>query len=215
MKNCKCPYCGKSLSYFQALLIRKKGEYFCNKCKKESNIHIKKTIFIPFIFVLIFSLFVLFVFLFMTNRENLVFLLMILAPFFVFYLITPVFVQLKPKKKHMDALYDTQMVEAQQNDPDPTMAKTSKVVPAFVDDIVLEDEEYKPNIDADVFKAIKKERKNLSDSGGSTKAFDKFENISSKKSSDTMMVDDIKDIGRKEEKKDEPKDTSYDLSNFE
>ncbi|MBQ3416562.1 MAG: hypothetical protein IJH32_01830 [Ruminococcus sp.] len=214
MKNCKCPYCGKPLSYFQALLIRKKGEYFCNKCKKDSNIHIKKTIFIPFVFVLIFSLLVLFVFLFMTNRENLWFLLLMIVPFFIFYLITPTFVRLKPKKKHMDALYDTQMVEAQQNDPDPTMAKTSKVVPAFVDDIVLEDEEYKPNINADVFNAIKEERKIISDAGGYTKAFDKFENISSRASSDTMMVKDIKDIGKQEDVK-ENSDSSYDLTNFE
>lgn len=211
MKNCKCPYCGKPLSYFQALLIRKRGEYFCNKCKKDSNIHIKKTIFIPFIFVLIFALMVLFVYLFMTDRENIAFIFIILIPFFIFYLITPAFVRLKPKKKHMDALYDTQMVEAQQNDPDPTMAKTSKVVPAFVDDIVLEDDDYKPNINADVFNAIKEERKIVSDAGGSTKAFDKFENISSRASSATMMVDDIKDIGKKEEKK----DSSYDLTNFE
>ncbi|MBQ6152220.1 MAG: hypothetical protein IJJ15_00505 [Ruminococcus sp.] len=211
MKNCKCPYCGKPLSYFQALLIRKRGEYFCNKCKKDSNIHIKKTIFIPFIFVLIFALLVLFVYLFMTDRENIMFVFIILIPFAIFYLITPTFVRLKPKKKHMDALYDTQMVEAQQNDPDPTMAKSSKVVPAFVDDIVLEDDDYKPNINADVFNAIKEERKIVSDAGGSTKAFDKFENISSKASSDTMMVNDIKDIG----KADDVKDDSYDLSNFE
>ena len=211
MKNCKCPYCGKPLSYFQALLIRKRGEYFCNKCKKDSNIHIKKTIFIPFIFVLIFALLVLFVYLFMTDRENIMFVFIILIPFAIFYLITPTFVRLKPKKKHMDALYDTQMVEAQQNDPDPTMAKSSKVVPAFVDDIVLEDDDYKPNINADVFNEIKEERKIVSDAGGSTKAFDKFENISSKASSDTMMVNDIKDIG----KADDVKDDSYDLSNFE
>lgn len=211
MRNCKCPYCGKSLSYFQALLIRKKGEYFCNKCKKDSNIHIKKTIFIPFIFVLIFALLILFVFLLMTERENPLFLLLILIPFIIFYLITPTFVRLTPKKKHMDALYDMGMVEAQQNDPDPTVAKSSKVVPAFVDDIVLEDEEYKPNINADVFNAIKEERKIVSDTDGSTKAFDKFENISSKASSATMMVEDIKNIKKKEESK----DTSYDLSNFE
>ena len=211
MKNCRCPYCGKPLSYFQALLIRRKGEYFCNKCKKDSNIHIKKTIFIPFAFVLIFAVLVLLVFLFMTNRENLWFMLLIAVPFIIFYLISPTFVELRPKKKHMDALYDMEMVESQSNDPDPTMARTSKVVPAFVDDIVLEDEEYKPNINADVFNAIKEERKIVSDTDGSTRAFDKFENISSRASSDTVMVDDIRDI----KKPSEEDDSSYDISAFE
>ncbi len=194
MKKTRCPYCGKPLSYFQALLIRKKGEYFCNKCKKESNIYIRKTILIPFIFVLIFAALVLFIFFFLTDRDNLWFMLVMAVPFFIFYLITPTFVRLRPKKKHMDVLYDMEMVESQTNDPDPTMARSSKVVPAFVDDIVLEDEEYKPNINADVFNAIKEERRIISDDEGTTKAFDKFENISSKGSSDTMMVKNIKDI---------------------
>lgn len=211
MKNCRCPYCGKPVSYFQALLIRRKGEYFCNKCKKDSNIHIKKTIFIPFAFVLIFAVLVLLVFLFMTNRENLWFMLLIAVPFIIFYLISPTFVELRPKKKHMDALYDMGMVESQSNDPDPTMARTSKVVPAFVDDIVLEDEEYKPNINADVFNAIKEERKIVSDTDGSTRAFDKFENISSRASSNTVMVDDIRDI----KKSSDEDDSSYDISAFE
>ena len=105
------------------------------------------------------------------------------------------FIRLKPKKKHMDVLYDTQMVETPTPDPDPTMAKTSKVVPAFVDDIVLDDEEYKPNIDASVFNAIKEERRVVSETEGGTRAFDKFENISSKKPKDaTMAVSDIKSV---------------------
>ena len=189
-----CPYCGKPVSYFSALAIRRNGEYYCKRCKKESNVHIKKTILILFFFMLALSVLSLLYFLFLTDRENLWFMLVVAIPFIIFYLFTPIFVTLKPKKKFMDALYDTQMVEAEA-DPDPTMAKTAKVVPAFVDDIVLGDEEYKPAIDASVFSAIKEERKVAAETDGGTKSFDRFENISSSGTSgDTMPVENLRSI---------------------
>lgn len=179
MNNCKCPYCGKHISYFTALTIRRRGEYYCKKCKKESNIYIKKTIWIFFLAMLVFALIILGYFLFMTGRENIWFTLFVAAPFLIFYLFSPMFVRLRPKKKFQDSLYDTEMVNTTIADPDPTMAASSKVAPAFVDDIVLGDEEYKPAIDTDVFNAIKEERKVAAEVDGGTKAFDKFENISS------------------------------------
>ena len=48
MNSCRCPYCGKRISYFTALSIRRRGEYYCKKCKKDSNVHIKKTIWVLF-----------------------------------------------------------------------------------------------------------------------------------------------------------------------
>lgn len=206
MKLTKCPYCGKQISYPTAFSMRRRGEYFCKKCKKESNIHIRKTILIPIFLVVILSLLILAVFLFMTSRENLWFMLLAALPFFFFYLISPLFVELRPKKKHMDVLYDTQMVDAQKSDPDPTMATASKVVPTFVDNVVLQDEDYKPNISEDVFNAIKEERKAVATTDGGTRAFDMYENISSTEVTDaTMPVNNLKDI-----KSDKP-----DLSLFE
>lgn len=193
----KCPYCGKPVSYFSALAIRRNGEYFCKRCKKESNVHIKKTILILFFFMLALSVLALLYFLFLTDRENLWFMLIVAVPFIIFYLCTPIFVSLKPKKKFQDSLYDTQMVEADA-DPDPTMAKTAKVVPAFVDDIVLGDEDYKPAIDSAVFSAIKEERRVVAETDGGTKSFDRFENISSSGASgDTMPVKNLKNITSK------------------
>ena len=202
MNNTKCPYCGKTISYPAALVIRRKGEYFCKRCRKESNVHIRKTILVGFFFTLATSLLALFVYLFLTDRENLWFILIVALPYIVFYLFTPVFVRLTPKKKFQDVLYDTQMVDQPAADPDPTMARTAKVVPAFVDDIVLGDEDYKPAIDSSVFNAIKEERKAVSDVDGGTKSFDRFENISSGADlGNTMHVENIRDISRIEEQK--------------
>ena len=62
MKISKCPYCSKQLTFFQAFFLRSKGEYFCNKCKKESNVMIRKALILPFIIALLLSLVILFLF---------------------------------------------------------------------------------------------------------------------------------------------------------
>lgn len=211
MNQCKCPYCGKRISYFTAMNIRRRGEYYCNKCKKESNIHIKKTIWIFFILMTLLALAIMGFYLFFTDKSNMRFIIYVIIPFVIFYIFTPLFVRLRPKKKFQDALYDTQMVETPVADPDPTMATTAKVVPAFVDDVVLGDDDFKPAINSDVFNAIKEERKVVAESDGGTKSFDRFENISSDSIGDTRPVENLRDI----EINTEPNDGSYDLSTFE
>ncbi len=204
MSPTRCPYCGKKISYFKAFFIRRRGEYFCKKCKKESNIHIKKSIWLFFIVVLLMSLAIMGFYTFFTNKENLWFLLFVMIPFIVFYLFSPLFIRLRPKMKFQDSLYDTEMVD-NANDPDPTMQESAKVVPTFVDDVILGDDDYKPAINSDIFNAIKEERKVVGETDGGTKSFDRFENISSSKTSgDTMTVGNLKDIPVKAEEKTAP-----------
>lgn len=194
MKITKCPYCSKQLSFFQAFFVRTKGEFFCNKCKKESNVMIRKALLVPFILLLLLSLVILFLFLFITDRTNLWFMFFVAVPFIIFYLITPFYVELKPRKKHMDVLYDTEMVESPILDPDPTVAKTSKVVPAFVDDVVLTDDD-KPVINAEIFNAIKERKVIDEESSGDTKSFIKIEsNSNTNNIESTMPVNNLKDI---------------------
>lgn len=195
MNSTKCPYCGKSVSYFEALLLRRRGEHFCKKCKKESNVHINKWIWVAVFFTLLLSFMVLMFFLFMTDRENLWYILAVMVPYIVFYLCTPFFVRLRPKKKFQDVLYDTGMAENAAPDPDPTAAQSAAVVPAFVDDLVLEDDGYKPAIDSNVFNSIKEERRVVAETDGGTRSFDRFENISSSAvSGQTRQVDSLSDI---------------------
>ena len=193
--NCKCPYCGKEISYITAMKIRRRGEYYCKKCKKDSNIHIKKTIWIFFISMVVVALVILGYFLFMTNHSNLLFVFLIIIPFLIFYLFAPLFVRLRPKKKFQDSLYDTDYV-GNYADPDPTMASSAKVAPAFMNDRMIDDEEYKPSINSDIFNAIKEDRKVVADADGGTKHFDKFENISSSgdDTEGTKLVGNLKNI---------------------
>ena len=194
MKITKCPYCSKQLTYFQAFFVRNKGEYFCNKCKKESNVLVRKSLFAPFIIALVISLIILLLFFTLTDKTNFWFILLVALPFFGFYFITPFFIDLKPRKKHMDSLYDTGIVESPIVDPDPTVAKYSTVIPAFVDDVVLTDDD-KPVINKDIFNAIKEERKIKETASGDTKSFSKFESTATSDNiNSTMPIKSIKEI---------------------
>ena len=196
MNSCRCPYCGKRISYFTALSIRRRGEYYCKKCKKESNVHIKKTIWVLFFAALVFALIILGYYLLITDRENPWFVFFVAVPFLLFYLFSPLFVRLRPKKKFQDSLYDTDMVNTPMIDPDPTMASSAKTAPAFIDDLAYSDRKYQPAIDPDVFKAIKGERKAIEEVDGGTRPFDKFENISSSGDDigDTKLVGDLRSV---------------------
>ena len=201
MKLTKCPYCNKQVSYFTAFAVKRNGEYFCNKCKKESNIFIKKSIIWPLIGAIILSGLILAVFLFATDRENLLFAFFVAIPFLIFYIITPFFVYLKPKKNYMDTLYDTKIGESNAAKTNSSVVKPARTVPAYIDDIVSK-EEYKTSINADIFNMIKEERKIINDDSGTTRSFDKFENISSSKSgSDTMPISDLKKIAQENRNK--------------
>jgi hypothetical protein len=148
--------------------------------------------------MLVLALIIMGFYLFMTNRENLWFVLLVAIPFIVFYLFSPLFVILRPKKKFQDSLYDTDMVNTPMVDPDPTMASSANVAPAFMDDIGMGGEDYTPSINSDVFNAIKEERKVVSDSEGGTRSFDRFETINSSNNSDdigsTKLVGNLKHI---------------------
>ena len=202
MSSTKCPYCGKHVPYPVGFLLRRRGEYFCKKCKKDSNVHISRWIWVAIFLTIAISFAVLMYYLFMTDRENLYFILAVMIPYVVFYLCTPFFIRLRPRKKFQDSLYDTGMGESPVIDPDPTMAQTATAVPAFVDDLVLEDDNYKPVIDSDVFNSIKEERRAIAETDGGTRSFDRFENISSTATiGRTMQVDSISDIPKMEEEK--------------
>lgn len=214
MKLARCPYCGKKVEYSKAFFMHNEGEHFCDKCKKESNVIIKKDIFIPFIIAVIVALLIVLAFFMLTDKTNLLFVFLVAVPFIVFYILTPFFVVLKPKKKHMDSLYDTSMVESPIVTPDRTVVTASKVKPTFVDDVILDDE-YKPSIDKDVFESIKKDRSIIANTDGGTKPVSSFEEISSKKKDETMPVKNLKDVQVKKLKEKPTSQTNEILDNID
>ncbi len=174
MKITKCPYCGRRLSYFNALMIRTKGEYFCKKCGKESNIYINKKIFPVFFSVLIISLLVTLYFCFFSNK-NLFLLFFVILPYVIFYLCAPYFVNLKPMKKYMDTLYSSVNISSE-------VSKNTET---------LIDHTNENLINTDIFNIIKSEKNNISDSKESQESqFESFEEINSSSGKTTIKNSD-------------------------
>ena len=44
MKMRKCPYCGRRISYTSSFASRRKAEYICQKCGKESKVAVDKKV---------------------------------------------------------------------------------------------------------------------------------------------------------------------------
>lgn len=169
MKIERCPYCGKRLSYFEAFSYRRSGEYFCNKCGKESNVYFKRTLLIPYVIALIIGILVALFFILTKEKTVLLFMFLALIPFIVFYILCPYFLKLRPMKKYMDSLYNTNY-ELQLNQ--------KREEEQIFNPEASEDDE--PIINTDVFDAIKNERGAVVDSTQEkTKSFSRYEDISS------------------------------------
>ena len=56
MKMRKCPYCGRRISYTSSFASRRKAEYICQKCGKESKVAVDKKVILFFIVAVVISL---------------------------------------------------------------------------------------------------------------------------------------------------------------
>ena len=55
-RNKRCPYCGKRVPYFSAYMSRRKAEYTCTRCGKESRVVISKAVIVTFLICALLSL---------------------------------------------------------------------------------------------------------------------------------------------------------------
>ena len=92
----RCPYCGKKISYPGAMLIKKKGEYYCYKCQCTSNIVIHSGLSALAAFVCVLGVLLVLLFSMFGDHGDLKNILWVVMPFVVFYLATPFFIKLEP-----------------------------------------------------------------------------------------------------------------------
>lgn len=144
MKLSKCPYCGRRLSYSSAFMNKSKGEYRCTRCKKESNIYINKKIWLPILLTLMVAVITMILVIMYLAEKNIFSFVLVMIPFFIFYLFVPFFVKLRPLKKYKE------FVSQQQKFIKP------EILPPITDS---EFEHSGPVIDTDVFNQIKAKRK--------------------------------------------------------
>ncbi|MBQ9673327.1 MAG: hypothetical protein IJV39_01740 [Ruminococcus sp.] len=157
MKLAKCPYCGRRLSYHTAFLYKSKGEYECSRCKKKSNVSIKKKMWLAFTLTMLVAIIIMIVdIVYFAETKPFIFLT-IFIPFVIFYMFVPFFVHLRPLKKYRE------FVNRQQK----YSTKPEIIAP-------INDSDYGngANIDKDVYNQIKAKRKIITeDESGTTRAF--------------------------------------------
>ena len=103
-KKKRCPYCGRRMGYFAAYSSRRKAEYVCPRCGKESRVVISKLIIPLFIIVAVISLAIMGVWFFFKLLSNPWGIALVAAPLVIFWIFTPKFVHLEPLKKYQKSM---------------------------------------------------------------------------------------------------------------
>lgn len=103
-KKKKCPYCGKRISYFSSYFSRRKAEFVCPRCKKESRVVINKFVILAFVICALISVAVMVLWLMLGYASNPLGILLVAIPLIVFALISPRFVRYEPLKKYKKSM---------------------------------------------------------------------------------------------------------------
>ena len=85
----RCPYCGKKLGFWEAWLMRTKGEYTCPKCGRASNIKFQKTTYGMAAIVSILGLGILLVSTLLIQNRSLWGIPFVVLPFLLFVFLSP------------------------------------------------------------------------------------------------------------------------------
>ena len=85
----RCPYCGKKLGFWEAWLMRTKGEYTCPKCGRASNIKFQKTTYGMAAIVSILGLGILLVSSLLIQNRSLWGIPFVVLPFLLFVFLSP------------------------------------------------------------------------------------------------------------------------------
>lgn len=155
MKVKKCPYCSKRISYVSSFASRRKGEYVCRRCGKESKVIIKKSVVPAFILTALVSLAIMAVWIFAGLLNNPLGVALVAVPFIIFAIISPGFVTFGPLKKYKKSM------EAKKEG----IAYSDNIITSELDDgsrysfsSVPPDNDSDFAINTDVFNKIKAER---------------------------------------------------------
>lgn len=100
MKNKKCPYCGRRITYYTIFRIKNRGTYDCERCGKKSKVKVDNKLIISFIALcLAIILFMIFWNINLEFSNNFWGVVIVAAAVFIFYMCTPLFVKFVPIRK--------------------------------------------------------------------------------------------------------------------
>ena len=103
MKNKKCPYCGRRISYWNVFNSKSKGIYECSSCNKKSKVKIDKRMIALFVILcLLILVFMLMWNMFLGLTNNIFGVIIVAVLVFGFYFTTPLFVGFVPIKSVLE-----------------------------------------------------------------------------------------------------------------
>jgi len=104
MKNRKCPYCSKRISYVSAYASRRKAEYVCERCGKESKVVVNRKVILAFALAAVISVAIMTGWIFAGLAHNPLGILLVAVPLVIFTVISPKFVKFVPLKKYKKSM---------------------------------------------------------------------------------------------------------------
>lgn len=104
MENRKCPYCSKRISYADSYASRRKAEYVCERCGKESKVVVNRKVVLVFILTAVISVAIMAGWIFAGLSDNPLGILLVAVPFIIFTVISPKFVKFVPLKKYKKSM---------------------------------------------------------------------------------------------------------------
>lgn len=128
MKNLKCPYCDKKISYYMGYLERKQGEHSCNKCGKNSTIYYKPVMKIIALLTILISV-TIFIIWFLNYSHNYINgVIAMIIPFIIFIFISPIFINFIPLKIHNKFLDEKENKVTDNNDTEENNTTYSNIL---------------------------------------------------------------------------------------
>ena len=100
----RCPYCGRRISYAARFSSRRKAEYVCPRCGKESRVVINKTVILVFIICAILSAGIMTAWIMLDMISNPLGIAAVAFPLIIFGLISPNFVIFEPLMKYRKSM---------------------------------------------------------------------------------------------------------------
>lgn len=100
----KCPYCGRRISYMSGMSSRRKNEYVCTRCGKESKVVVNKLIFLFFAVIVLIAAGIMAFWIYYDKISDPMGIVYVTIPFIVFFFVSPAFLKYIPFKKYKKSM---------------------------------------------------------------------------------------------------------------
>ncbi len=183
-RNKRCPYCGKRVPYFSAYMSRRKAEYVCSRCGKESRVAIRKAVIVAFIICAIISVGIFAAWVIMKMTSNPLGIALVALPLIIFLIISPKYVTYEPLKKYKKSM-EARKAGLEYSD--------SFAIGSIDDEISsVSDATGQFKINADIFNEIKSERNSSKNQAESDNIVSNSDQIEARKESYVDVNDNVR-----------------------